>query len=93
MNSVLIKWLYLPDFFRAPNSTNLISEYPPAGPLVHIQHLPASVKAREVLPGDRQRANADPPLQPARGALSRPCQLAQSCGSPAGSELFSHECT
>ncbi|XP_016053163.1 PREDICTED: piezo-type mechanosensitive ion channel component 1 [Miniopterus natalensis] len=27
MNSVLIKWLYLPDFFRAPNSTNLISDF------------------------------------------------------------------
>lgn len=26
MNSALIKWLYLPDFFRAPNSTNLISK-------------------------------------------------------------------
>lgn len=26
MNSALIKWLYLPDFFRTPNSTNLISE-------------------------------------------------------------------
>lgn len=28
MNSALIKWLYLPDFFRAPNSTNLISKCP-----------------------------------------------------------------
>lgn len=28
-NSALIKWLYLPDFFVAPKSTNLISEYPP----------------------------------------------------------------
>ena len=27
MTSVLIKWLYLPDFFRAPNSTNLISVF------------------------------------------------------------------
>ncbi|XP_059523049.1 piezo-type mechanosensitive ion channel component 1 isoform X2 [Myotis daubentonii] len=27
MNSVLIKWLYLPDFFMAPNSTNLISDF------------------------------------------------------------------
>ncbi|XP_053522537.1 piezo-type mechanosensitive ion channel component 1 isoform X1 [Artibeus jamaicensis] len=27
MNSGLIKWLYLPDFFRAPNSTNLISDF------------------------------------------------------------------
>ncbi|XP_006531019.2 piezo-type mechanosensitive ion channel component 1 isoform X3 [Mus musculus] len=27
MNSALIKWLYLPDFFRAPNSTNLISDF------------------------------------------------------------------
>uniref|UniRef100_A0A8B9N1I7 Piezo-type mechanosensitive ion channel component n=1 Tax=Accipiter nisus TaxID=211598 RepID=A0A8B9N1I7_9AVES len=27
-NSALIKWLYLPDFFVAPKSTNLISEYP-----------------------------------------------------------------
>uniref|UniRef100_A0A5F8G4L5 Piezo type mechanosensitive ion channel component 1 (Er blood group) n=1 Tax=Monodelphis domestica TaxID=13616 RepID=A0A5F8G4L5_MONDO len=26
MNSALIKWLYLPDFFMRPNSTNLISE-------------------------------------------------------------------
>ncbi|XP_006860331.1 PREDICTED: piezo-type mechanosensitive ion channel component 1 [Chrysochloris asiatica] len=26
MNSALIKWLYLPDFFRAPNSTNLIND-------------------------------------------------------------------
>lgn len=32
MNSALIKWLYLPDFFRAPNSTNLISESPPPWP-------------------------------------------------------------
>lgn len=30
MNSALIKWLYLPDFFRAPNSTNLISKSNPA---------------------------------------------------------------
>lgn len=29
MNSALIKWLYLPDFFRAPNSTNLISKCDP----------------------------------------------------------------
>jgi len=28
VNSALIKWLYLPDFFVAPKSTNLISEYP-----------------------------------------------------------------
>lgn len=35
MNSALIKWLYLPDFFRAPNSTNLISECPPARPFIH----------------------------------------------------------
>ncbi|KAK2489354.1 hypothetical protein MC885_003235 [Smutsia gigantea] len=27
MNSTLIKWLYLPDFFRAPNSTNLLSDF------------------------------------------------------------------
>ncbi|XP_017369387.1 piezo-type mechanosensitive ion channel component 1 isoform X5 [Cebus imitator] len=27
MNSALIKWLYLPDFFSAPNSTNLISDF------------------------------------------------------------------
>ncbi|XP_066205386.1 piezo-type mechanosensitive ion channel component 1 isoform X1 [Saccopteryx leptura] len=27
INSVLIKWLYLPDFFMAPNSTNLISDF------------------------------------------------------------------
>ncbi|XP_054553591.1 piezo-type mechanosensitive ion channel component 1 [Talpa occidentalis] len=27
MNSALIKWLYLPDFFRSPNSTNLISDF------------------------------------------------------------------
>nr|XP_025716089.1 piezo-type mechanosensitive ion channel component 1 isoform X6 [Callorhinus ursinus] len=27
MNSALIKWLYLPDFFRTPNSTNLISDF------------------------------------------------------------------
>nr|XP_012592580.2 piezo-type mechanosensitive ion channel component 1 isoform X1 [Microcebus murinus]XP_020138354.1 piezo-type mechanosensitive ion channel component 1 isoform X1 [Microcebus murinus] len=27
MNSALIKWLYLPDFFRAPNSTNLFSDF------------------------------------------------------------------
>ncbi|KAM4833463.1 LOW QUALITY PROTEIN: piezo-type mechanosensitive ion channel component 1 [Thomomys bottae] len=27
VNSALIKWLYLPDFFRAPNSTNLISDF------------------------------------------------------------------
>ncbi|XP_072802892.1 piezo-type mechanosensitive ion channel component 1 isoform X1 [Vicugna pacos] len=27
MNSALIQWLYLPDFFRAPNSTNLISDF------------------------------------------------------------------
>ncbi|XP_064129728.1 piezo-type mechanosensitive ion channel component 1 isoform X4 [Loxodonta africana] len=27
MNSALIKWLYLPDFFRAPNSTNLINDF------------------------------------------------------------------
>ncbi|KFO31859.1 Protein PIEZO1 [Fukomys damarensis] len=27
MNSALIKWLYLPDFFRVPNSTNLISDF------------------------------------------------------------------
>lgn len=40
MNSVLIKWLYLPDFFMAPNSTNLISECPQAGPLVHMRHPP-----------------------------------------------------
>ncbi|KAF6114527.1 hypothetical protein HJG60_010508 [Phyllostomus discolor] len=26
-NSTFIKWLYLPDFFRAPNSTNLISDF------------------------------------------------------------------
>lgn len=26
LNSALIKWLYLPDFFQAPKSTNLISE-------------------------------------------------------------------
>lgn len=31
MNSALIKWLYLPDFFSVPNSTNLISECPPPG--------------------------------------------------------------
>ena len=28
MNSALIKWLYLPDFFSTPNATNLISESP-----------------------------------------------------------------
>ncbi|KAM9192088.1 piezo-type mechanosensitive ion channel component 1 isoform 2-T2 [Dugong dugon] len=27
MNSALIKWLYLPDFFKAPNSTNLINDF------------------------------------------------------------------
>ncbi|XP_067396336.1 piezo-type mechanosensitive ion channel component 1 [Emydura macquarii macquarii] len=27
INSALIKWLYLPDFFTAPNSTNLISDF------------------------------------------------------------------
>ncbi|XP_074142306.1 piezo-type mechanosensitive ion channel component 1 isoform X2 [Sminthopsis crassicaudata] len=27
MNSALIKWLYLPDFFMRPNSTNLISDF------------------------------------------------------------------
>ncbi|XP_027702292.1 piezo-type mechanosensitive ion channel component 1 isoform X2 [Vombatus ursinus] len=27
MNSELIKWLYLPDFFMRPNSTNLISDF------------------------------------------------------------------
>lgn len=27
MNSALIKWLYLPDFFSAPNATNLISDF------------------------------------------------------------------
>ncbi|XP_020949311.1 piezo-type mechanosensitive ion channel component 1 isoform X6 [Sus scrofa] len=27
MNSALIKWLYLPDFFSVPNSTNLISDF------------------------------------------------------------------
>ncbi|XP_025776651.1 piezo-type mechanosensitive ion channel component 1 [Puma concolor] len=32
MNSALIKWLYLPDFFRTPNSTNLISERLRPGP-------------------------------------------------------------
>lgn len=26
LNSALIKWLYLPDFFQVPKSTNLISE-------------------------------------------------------------------
>lgn len=26
LNSALVKWLYLPDFFQAPKSTNLISE-------------------------------------------------------------------
>lgn len=53
MNSALIKWLYLPDFFRAPNSTNLISECPPAGPLFHTCHLlPASWEAKEILHGD-----------------------------------------
>lgn len=31
INSALIKWLYLPDFFVAPKSTNLISECPPTG--------------------------------------------------------------
>lgn len=32
MNSALIKWLYLPDFLRAPDSTGLISECPHLGP-------------------------------------------------------------
>ena len=32
MNSALIKWLYLPDFFRSPKSTNLISECLRLGP-------------------------------------------------------------
>nr|XP_005292285.1 piezo-type mechanosensitive ion channel component 1 isoform X2 [Chrysemys picta bellii] len=27
MNSALIKWMYLPDFYMAPNSTNLISDF------------------------------------------------------------------
>lgn len=27
MSSALIKWLYLPDFFQVPNSTNLISDF------------------------------------------------------------------
>uniref|UniRef100_H0XWC8 Piezo type mechanosensitive ion channel component 1 (Er blood group) n=1 Tax=Otolemur garnettii TaxID=30611 RepID=H0XWC8_OTOGA len=27
MNSALIKWLYLPDFFQTPNSTNLFSDF------------------------------------------------------------------
>lgn len=31
MSSALIKWLYLPDFFQVPNSTNLISECPQWG--------------------------------------------------------------
>lgn len=60
MNSVLIKWLYLPDFFRAPNSTNLISECSPAGFFVHMRRLPASLKVKEVLHG--QRASADAPF-------------------------------
>ncbi|MBV98312.1 Piezo-type mechanosensitive ion channel component 1, partial [Eschrichtius robustus] len=30
VNSALIRWLYLPDFFSAPNATNLISESPGA---------------------------------------------------------------
>lgn len=42
MNSALIKWLYLPDFFRAPNSTNLISECPPPARAILGSLLPVS---------------------------------------------------
>lgn len=48
MNSALIKWLYLPDFLRAPDSTSLISECPRLGPT---GCLPAPQEGTEVLHG------------------------------------------
>lgn len=44
MNSALIKWLYLPDFFRAPNSTNLISKCDPTTPSRILAHPTAECK-------------------------------------------------
>lgn len=60
LNSALIKWMYLPDFYMAPNSINLISEYGQL-PLAHwhvllslclsvrLSVLPAEVGRRPVL--------------------------------------------
>lgn len=77
MNSALIKWLYLPDFFSAPNATNLISE----SPAPHA-HTPLTAMLRLCrCPWDGQRVGTDPPLQPARGPSPRPHQAVQSCHS------------
>ncbi|KAK2085694.1 Piezo-type mechanosensitive ion channel component 1 [Saguinus oedipus] len=56
MNSALIKWLYLPDFFRAPNSTNLISvhtsgTWQPAGPALIRMRTDAHTTAPPGAPG------------------------------------------
>ena len=77
MNSALIKWLYLPDFFSAPNATNLISKSP--APHAHTP-LPALLRPFRC-PWDGQRVGTDRPLQPARGPSSRPHQAVQSCHS------------
>lgn len=86
MNSALIKWLYLPDFFRAPNSTNLISECPPAGPLFHTRHLPASWEAKEVLQGDRQFRPSSP------ASKGRVVKALPTLCFPSRMGAFFHEC-
>lgn len=76
MNSALIKWLYLPDFFRAPNSTNLISKCPP---ILTSGYLP-----RECVRTHRRGVRwmlRDLCLEPARGQLFR-LLTAECCFTP-----------
>lgn len=90
MNSALIKWLYLPDFFRAPNSTNLISECPPAGPLFHTRHLlPASWEAKDILHGDGQCRPSSPA---SKGRVVQASLAGPILCFPSGTGAFSHAC-
>nr|XP_031530615.1 piezo-type mechanosensitive ion channel component 1-like [Vicugna pacos] len=74
MNSALIQWLYLPDFFRAPNSTNLISEHL----LLEPRHTGGWV------PLWTGSVRAGTLLSSPRGTRPRPHRLVQPCSSLAG---------
>lgn len=105
MNSALIKWLYLPDFFRAPNSTNLISEYPLLGLLsMHMGRKggfvrgqavgkcrPSSLASEEVLcPGLASQSNSVVPQQDRGHPHGTKAHLA--CPRPATRHVFACQC-
>ena len=86
MNSALIKWLYLPDFFSAPNATNLISESP--APHAHTP-LPAMLRLCRC-PG--WAAGGHQPFSPAsKGPIAQASPGSPVLPFPVGS--VSHECT